>query len=58
MRCLVVGGGITGLAAAWEATRLGHEVSLVEASDRFGGKVSTEVADGFTIEHGDRKSVV
>jgi len=52
VRCLVVGGGITGLAAAWEATRLGHEVSLVEASDRFGGKVSTEVADGFTIEHG------
>ncbi|MGB7963905.1 MAG: protoporphyrinogen oxidase [Propionicimonas sp.] len=52
MRCLVVGGGITGLAAAWEAVQLGHEVTIVEASDRFGGKVSTEVTDGFTIEHG------
>lgn len=52
MRCLVVGGGITGLAAAWEASRLGHEVTLVEAADHLGGKVSTEVIDGFTIEHG------
>ena len=52
MRCLVVGGGITGLAAAWEAVQRGHEVTLVEASDSFGGKVSTEVTDGFTIEHG------
>jgi oxygen-dependent protoporphyrinogen oxidase len=52
VRCLVVGGGITGLAAAWEAVQRGHEVTLVEASDSFGGKVSTEVTDGFTIEHG------
>ncbi|MFB9621128.1 protoporphyrinogen oxidase [Brooklawnia cerclae] len=52
MRCLVVGGGVTGLAAAWEACRAGAEVTVLEASDRFGGKVFTERADGFTIEHG------
>ncbi|HSK34166.1 MAG TPA: FAD-dependent oxidoreductase, partial [Propionicimonas sp.] len=55
MRLLVVGGGITGLAAAWEAVRGSGEpaeVLLVEASGRFGGKVHTERTDGLLIEHG------
>lgn len=34
---LVVGGGITGLTAALEASRAGYEVRLVEKSDRLGG---------------------
>lgn len=51
-RVLVVGGGITGLAAAWEAHRRGAEVILAEGGGRFGGKVVTERVDGFTIEHG------
>ena len=56
MRLLVVGGGITGLAAAWEAVRgAGHapaEVLLVEAETRLGGKLHTEAVDGLLIEHG------
>ena len=57
MRLLVVGGGITGLAAAWEAVagRAGNdpvEVLLVEASDRFGGKIRTEATEELLIEHG------
>jgi len=55
VRLLVVGGGITGLAAAWEAVRSPDgpvEVLLVEASGRFGGKVHTERTDGLLIEHG------
>ena len=57
MRLLVVGGGITGLAAAWEAVlgsdgRGPAEVLLVEASDRLGGKLHTEVVDDLLIEHG------
>jgi oxygen-dependent protoporphyrinogen oxidase len=57
VRLLVVGGGITGLAAAWEAVRGTEgrppaEVLLVEASDRLGGKLHTEVVDGLLIEHG------
>ncbi|HUP71235.1 MAG TPA: protoporphyrinogen oxidase [Acidimicrobiales bacterium] len=38
----VVGGGITGLAAAWELVRAGARVTLVEASTRLGGKIVTE----------------
>jgi protoporphyrinogen/coproporphyrinogen III oxidase len=49
---LVVGGGITGLTAAWEAARSGAAVTLVEASGRIGGKVRTEVVDGLLVEHG------
>lgn len=49
---LVVGAGITGLSAAWEAMRAGAGVTLVEASSQVGGKVRTERLDGFVIEHG------
>ena len=51
-RLLVVGGGITGLAAAWEGVRSGAEVLLVEAEPRLGGKLCTERVDGLVIEHG------
>ena len=49
---LVVGGGITGLSAAWESMRAGARVTLVEAGEHVGGKVRTERVDGFAIEHG------
>ncbi|MDO8605056.1 MAG: hydrogenase iron-sulfur subunit [Phaeospirillum sp.] len=37
-RILVMGGGVTGLAAAAQAAALGHEVLLLERSDRLGGR--------------------
>jgi oxygen-dependent protoporphyrinogen oxidase len=49
---VVVGGGISGLAAAYEAATGGARVLLVEASDRLGGKVRTEHVDGFVVEAG------
>ena len=52
MSVLVVGGGITGLAAARDLARDGVPVTLVEAGDRLGGKVSTERVDGLVIERG------
>jgi 2,4-dienoyl-CoA reductase (NADPH2) len=36
----VVGGGAAGMAAAAEAARLGHRVTLFEASDRLGGQLN------------------
>lgn len=51
-RVLVVGGGMTGLAAAWQASLDGADVILAEAGPRLGGKVWTERVDGLTIEHG------
>ena len=49
---LVVGGGISGLSAAWEAAGGARAVTLVESQPRFGGKLRTEQVDGYLIEHG------
>lgn len=38
---VVVGGGISGLAAAWEAVLGGATVAVLEAGDRFGGRIRT-----------------
>jgi len=51
-RVAIIGGGITGLAAAWELQQRGVDYTLFEASDRLGGKIVTEHIDGFTIEGG------
>ncbi|CAA7625177.1 hydrogenase iron-sulfur subunit [Magnetospirillum sp. SS-4] len=37
-RILVMGGGVTGLEAALQSAALGHEVLLLEKSDRLGGR--------------------
>ena len=52
MTVLVVGGGITGLTAAYTLGRAGIPTTLVEASDRLGGKIRTESVDGFLVESG------
>lgn len=39
MHIAIVGGGITGLSAAWELQQRGVEFTLLEASDHWGGKV-------------------
>jgi oxygen-dependent protoporphyrinogen oxidase len=52
VRIAVVGGGIAGLTAArrLEALLPEAEVVLLERSERLGGKLLTEHADGFVIE--------
>jgi oxygen-dependent protoporphyrinogen oxidase len=47
---VIIGGGITGLAAAWELQQRGCDYILLEASGRLGGKIKTERVDGFIIE--------
>lgn len=38
---VVIGAGIAGLTAAFELTRAGHEVTILEASHRAGGRIFT-----------------
>jgi oxygen-dependent protoporphyrinogen oxidase len=56
-RIVVIGGGISGLAAAYTLARARQagapvEEMLIEASDRLGGVIHTETIDGFRIEAG------
>ena len=48
----VVGGGITGLVAAYLLQRRGVHVTLFEAGDQVGGAIRTTRTDGFLAEHG------
>src|SRR3954462_7180077 len=49
-KVVIVGGGIAGLAAAWELQQQGIDYILLEGSNRLGGKILTECVDGFIIE--------
>lgn len=48
---LIVGGGITGLAAAYLAAKEGKKVALVEKSDSFGGLLNTFEIGGNRLEY-------
>jgi oxygen-dependent protoporphyrinogen oxidase len=51
---VVVGGGIAGLATAYEILRIRPKSSLIvlEATERLGGNIRTTRDDGFTVEWG------
>jgi oxygen-dependent protoporphyrinogen oxidase len=58
LRVVVVGGGISGLAAAHRLVELARaegrllDLVLLEAADRLGGTIRTERADGFVLDAG------
>ena len=49
---IVVGGGISGLAAAYEAKKRGRRVLVLERSGHCGGAVRTQHRDGCLLEEG------
>ena len=49
---IVVGGGITGLTAAYEARKQGLTATVFEAAAHAGGLIGTDRIGGFTIEAG------
>ena len=49
---VVVGAGLAGLAAACALHEAGRDVVVLEASDGVGGRVRTDVVDGFRLDRG------
>jgi phytoene dehydrogenase-like protein len=49
---VIVGAGLAGLAAARQLHAAGHRVGVFEASDGVGGRVRTDVIDGFRCDRG------
>ena len=54
---IVVGAGLAGLSCAWKLRRSGHEVEVLEARSRPGGRTQSEIREGFTLESGSRKLI-
>ncbi|MGA8255023.1 MAG: NAD(P)/FAD-dependent oxidoreductase [Nocardioides sp.] len=57
-RVVVVGGGYGGLATAARLSKLGHQVTLVEAGQQLGGALTPISSEGFTWEAGPTSTLV
>lgn len=52
MAVVVIGAGLAGINAALTLQDAGEEVIVLESSDRAGGRVATDVLDGFLLDRG------
>ena len=53
--CLILGGGLAGLAAGWTLTQAGRSVQVLEGGAVVGGLARTEVRDGFRFDLGGHR---
>ena len=49
---IIVGAGVSGLAAARHLRRSGVDVVVLEGSDAVGGRIRTDLVDGFRLDRG------
>ena len=49
---IVIGAGMAGLVCAEDLTRAGVDCVVLEASDGIGGRVRSDLVDGFRLDRG------
>lgn len=49
---IIIGAGLAGLACAIHLNRAGRSVQILEASDGIGGRVRSDIVDGFVLDRG------
>ena len=49
---VVAGAGIAGLTAAYQLSKHGFHVTVLEASDRVGGRMTNHRCNGYVIDRG------
>ncbi|NND88223.1 MAG: NAD(P)-binding protein, partial [Flavobacteriaceae bacterium] len=48
----IIGAGISGLIAAKVLEQHGYKPTIIEATDRVGGRVKTDIIEGYRLDHG------
>lgn len=48
----IIGAGVSGLIAALNLEKKGYAPVILEASDRVGGRVKTDIINGYQLDHG------
>ena len=48
----IIGAGVSGLIAAQTLENQGYTPTIIEATDRVGGRVKTDIVDGYQLDHG------
>lgn len=49
---IIIGAGAAGLVAAYELEQAGHSPVLLDAADRVGGRLRTDIVEGFRLDRG------
>ena len=48
----IIGAGVSGLVAAQILEKEGYAPIIIESTDRVGGRVKTDIVDGYQLDHG------
>lgn len=48
----IIGGGVSGLIAAIQLEKEGFAPTIIEATDRVGGRVKTDIVEGYQLDNG------
>ena len=49
---VVIGAGLAGISAGLTLQEVGHPVTVIDGADRAGGRIATDVIDGFVLDRG------